>query len=179
IKHPNIVRLVEVIETDKYIGVILEYAASGSLAERISAKHYYLKDSDACKLFSQLLSAVWYLHQRKMAHCDLCIDHLFLDHRRNLVITSLGLAIFGAESDLDKLSEIRHSSPYFVAPEALLSNRENDHFAFDVWSCGVILFVLLAGHLPFDDAADPEGRDPAQLHRLILQTRVTFPEHIS
>ncbi len=65
LRHPNIVHLYDVIETDKYIGIIIEYASGGELFDHILA-HRYLKEKDACKLFAQLISGVWYIHAKKI-----------------------------------------------------------------------------------------------------------------
>ncbi|EEB89295.1 hypothetical protein MPER_12623, partial [Moniliophthora perniciosa FA553] len=73
LKHPNIVRLYDVIETDKYIGIIIEYASGGELFDHILA-HRYLRERDAAKLFSQLISGVWYIHQKKIVHRDLKLE---------------------------------------------------------------------------------------------------------
>ena len=84
-------RLYDVIETDKYIGIILEYASGGELFDHILA-HRYLREKDACKLFCQLISGVWYIHQKKIVHRDLKLENLLLDRHRNVIITDFGFA---------------------------------------------------------------------------------------
>ena len=94
LKHPNIVRLHDVIETDKYIGIILEYASGGELFDHILA-HRYLREKDACKLFSQLISGVWYIHQKKIVHRDLKPQNILVkmrdDGTARLLVSDFGL----------------------------------------------------------------------------------------
>ena len=91
LKHPNIVRLYDVIETDKYIGIILEYASGGELFDHILA-HRYLREKDACKLFSQLISGVWYIHQKKIVHRDLKLENVLLDEHCRVKLGDFGLS---------------------------------------------------------------------------------------
>ena len=156
LKHPNIVRLYDVIETDKYIGIILEYASGGELFDHILA-HRYLREKDACKLFSQLLSGVWYIHQKKIVHRDLKLENLLLDRNRNVIITDFGFAN-RFEHRADDLMQTSCGSPCYAAPELVISDGLYVGSAVDIWSCGVILYAMLAGYLPFDDdPANPDG----------------------
>lgn len=89
--HPNIVRLEEVIQNDKYIGIVLEYASGGELFDYI-LNHRYLKDNIACRLFAQLISGVHYLHSKGIVHRDLKLENLLLDKHKNIIITDFGFA---------------------------------------------------------------------------------------
>ncbi|KAJ7743374.1 kinase-like domain-containing protein, partial [Mycena metata] len=90
IPDPNIVRLYDVIETDKYIGIIIEYASGGELFDHNLA-HRHLRERDASRLFSQLISGLWYIHQKKIVQCDLKLENLLFD-RHHHVITDFGFA---------------------------------------------------------------------------------------
>src|SRR5882762_1641371 len=178
LKHPNIVRLYDVIETDKYIGIILEYASGGELFDHILA-HRYLKEKDAAKLFSQLISGVWYIHQKKIVHRDLKLENLLLDRHRNVIITDFGFAN-RFEHRSDDLMQTSCGSPCYAAPELVISEGSYVGSAVDIWSCGVILYAMLAGYLPFDDdPANPDGDNINLLYKYIVNTPLSFPDYIS
>ncbi|KAJ7725284.1 CAMK/CAMKL/Kin4 protein kinase [Mycena maculata] len=178
LKHPNIVRLYDVIETDKYIGIIIEYASGGELFDHILA-HRYLRERDASKLFSQLISGVWYIHQKKIVHRDLKLENLLLDRHRNVIITDFGFAN-RFEHRADDLMQTSCGSPCYAAPELVISEGLYVGSAVDIWSCGVILYAMLAGYLPFDDdPANPDGDNINLLYKYIVNTPLAFPEYIS
>ncbi|KAF8522699.1 Pkinase-domain-containing protein [Hysterangium stoloniferum] len=178
LKHPNIVRLYDVIETDKYIGIILEYASGGELFDHILA-HRYLKEKDACKLFAQLISGVSYIHSKKIVHRDLKLENLLLDRSRNVIITDFGFAN-RFEHRSDDLMQTSCGSPCYAAPELVISEGLYVGSAVDIWSCGVILYAMLAGYLPFDDdPANPEGDNINLLYKYIVNTPLTFPDYVS
>lgn len=178
LKHPNIVRLYDVIETDKYIGIILEYASGGELFDHILA-HRYLRERDAAKLFSQLISGVWYIHQKKIVHRDLKLENLLLDRNRNVIITDFGFAN-RFEHKSDDLMQTSCGSPCYAAPELVISEGLYVGSAVDIWSCGVILYAMLAGYLPFDDdPANPDGDNINLLYKYIVSTPLAFPDYIS
>ncbi|KAG2005798.1 CAMK/CAMK1 protein kinase [Coprinopsis cinerea AmutBmut pab1-1] len=178
LKHPNIVRLYDVIETDKYIGIILEYASGGELFDHILA-HRHLRERDAAKLFSQLISGVWYIHQKKIVHRDLKLENLLLDRHRNVIITDFGFAN-RFEHRSDDLMQTSCGSPCYAAPELVISEGLYVGSAVDIWSCGVILYAMLAGYLPFDDdPANPDGDNINLLYRYIVNTPLSFPDFVS
>lgn len=178
LKHPNIVRLYDVIETDKYIGIILEYASGGELFDHILA-HRYLRERDAAKLFSQLISGVWYIHSKKIVHRDLKLENLLLDRNRNVIITDFGFAN-RFEHKADDLMQTSCGSPCYAAPELVISEGLYVGSAVDIWSCGVILYAMLAGYLPFDDdPANPDGDNINLLYKYIVSTPLSFPDYIS
>ena len=166
------------IETDKYIGIILEYASGGELFDHILA-HRYLREKDAAKLFSQLISGVWYIHQKKIVHRDLKLENLLLDRHRNVIITDFGFAN-RFEHRSDDLMQTSCGSPCYAAPELVISEGLYVGSAVDIWSCGVILYAMLAGYLPFDDdPANPDGDNINLLYKYIVSTPLSFPDYIS
>ncbi|QRW13975.1 Serine/threonine-protein kinase [Ceratobasidium sp. AG-Ba] len=178
LNHPNIVRLYDVIETDKYIGIVLEYASGGELFDHILA-HRFLRERDACKLFAQLISGVSYIHQKKIVHRDLKLENLLLDRNRNVIITDFGFAN-RFEHRPDDLMQTSCGSPCYAAPELVISEGEYVGSAVDIWSCGVILYAMLAGYLPFDDdPANPDGDNINLLYKYIVTTPLTFPDYVS
>ncbi|GJN93942.1 hypothetical protein Rhopal_007001-T1 [Rhodotorula paludigena] len=178
VRHPNIVRLYDVIETEKYIGIVIEYASGGELFDHILA-HRYLKERDASRLFAQLISGVAYLHAKGVVHRDLKLENLLLDRNRNVIITDFGFANRFRDADVD-LMATSCGSPCYAAPELVVQDGKYVGTAVDVWSCGVILYAMLAGYLPYDDdPANPEGDNINLLYKYILNTPLTFPNWIT
>ncbi|CAN3376997.1 hypothetical protein DIURU_002002 [Diutina rugosa] len=176
LSHPNIVKLVEVMKSGKYIGIVLEYCSGGELFEYI-LQHKYLKESVAKKLFAQLVSGVDYMHSKGLVHRDLKLENLLLDKHKNVIISDFGFVNSYRDHDLMKTS---CGSPCYAAPELVLSQQRYHGRKVDIWSLGVILYAMLAGYLPFDD--DPEnedGSDIVRLYQYICKTPLTFPEYVS
>lgn len=177
LRHPNIVRLVEVLQNDKYIGIVLEYASGGELFDYI-LDHRYLKESLACRLFAQLVSGVDYMHSKGIVHRDLKLENLLLDKHKNIIITDFGFVNSFQNSNND-LMKTSCGSPCYAAPELVVSSEPYEGKKVDVWSCGVILYAMLAGYLPFDDDPEnPDGSNIARLYHYITHTSLTFPEYI-
>ncbi|KAJ1961782.1 hypothetical protein GGI12_003050 [Dipsacomyces acuminosporus] len=178
VDHSYIVRLHDIIETERYIGIVIEYASGGELFDHILA-HRQLKETDACRLFAQLIAGVSYLHAKQIVHRDLKLENLLLDRNRNIKITDFGFANqFRAPGD--DLMSTSCGSPCYAAPELVVSDGPYVGTAVDIWSCGVILYAMLAGYLPFDDdPSNPEGDNITQLYKYILSTPLVFPEGVS
>lgn len=178
LNHPNIVNLVEVMKSGKYIGIVLEYASGGELFDYI-LQHKYLKENVAKKLFAQLVSGVDYMHSKGLIHRDLKLENLLLDKHKNVIISDFGFVNSYNKSKND-LMKTSCGSPCYAAPELVLSQSPYEGRKVDIWSLGVILYAMLAGYLPFDD--DPENEDGADIIRLyhyICKTPLTFPEYVS
>ncbi|GAU20990.1 hypothetical protein TSUD_201390 [Trifolium subterraneum] len=136
----------QVIGTKTKIYIVMEYVSGGQLLDKLS----YVNKLDECearKLFQQLIDAVDYCHNNGVYHRDLKPENLLIDSKGNLKVSDFGLS---ALKKSDDVLSTRCGSPCYVAPEVLM-NKGYDGAAVDVWSCGVILFELLAGFLPFDD----------------------------
>ncbi|AAS51345.2 ACR119Wp [Eremothecium gossypii ATCC 10895] len=175
LSHPNIVRLEEVLQNSKYIGIVLQYASGGEFYKYIQKKRR-LKEPPACRLFAQLISGVHYIHYKGLAHRDLKLENLLLDEHENLIITDFGFVNEFHKNDLMRTS---CGSPCYAAPELVVSSKPYSAQKADVWSCGVILYAMLAGYLPWDDDPEnPEGDDIAKLYQYITHTSLKFPEYI-
>jgi len=177
LNHPNIVHLYDVIETEKYIGIVMAYANGGELFEYIS-ENQYLSEEESAKFFLQLLDGVQYLHNLHIVHRDLKLENLLLDQNGNIVITDFGFANNSRKNPSGLLST-SCGSPCYAAPELVI----NDNYvgeAADIWSCGIILYAMLCGYLPFDDDPNnPDGENLDLLYKYILESQLTFPEYIS
>lgn len=174
--HPNIIKLEEVLQNSKYIGIVLEYASGGEFYKYIQ-RNRRLKENKAARLFSQLVSGVYYMHSKGLVHRDLKLENLLLDKNENLIITDFGFVNeFSRHNELMKTS---CGSPCYAAPELVVSTQHYAGRKADVWSCGIILFAMLAGYLPWDDdKTNPNGDDIAKLYRYITTTPLKFPEYI-
>ncbi|ORX56738.1 Pkinase-domain-containing protein [Hesseltinella vesiculosa] len=178
VRHPYIVKLYDVIENDKYIGIILQCASGGELFEYILA-HRYLKEKDACRLFAQLISGVHYMHEKQIVHRDLKLENLLLDRYKSILITDFGFAN-QFSSAKDDLMATSCGSPCYAAPELVISEGLYVGSAVDIWSCGVILYAMLCGYLPFDDdPQNPDGDNINLLYKYILNTKLAFPDYVS
>ncbi|OAO96428.1 SnRK3.4 [Arabidopsis thaliana] len=163
LNHPNIVQIHEVIGTKTKICIVMEYVSGGQLSDRLGRQK--MKESDARKLFQQLIDAVDYCHNRGVYHRDLKPQNLLLDSKGNLKVSDFGLSAVPKSGDMLSTA---CGSPCYIAPE-LIMNKGYSGAAVDVWSCGVILFELLAGYPPFDDHTLPV------LYKKILRADYTFP----
>lgn len=150
VKHPNVVEIYEVMATKSNIYIAMELVQGGELFTKI-IRDGRIKEDDARVYFRQLISAVDYCHSRGVYHRDLKPENLLLDLNGNLKIADFGFSAF-ADDHLraDGLLHTTCGTPAYVAPEILL-NKGYDGAKTDIWSCGVILYVLLAGKLPFTD----------------------------
>ncbi|CAA0808857.1 CBL-interacting serine/threonine-protein kinase 9 [Striga hermonthica] len=168
IKHPNVLSLFEVVMASKTkIYIVLEYVDGGELFDKI-AKYGKLKEDAARRYFQQLINAVDYCHSRGVYHRDLKPENLLLDSYGVLKVSDFGLSAFSKQVRDDGLLHTACGTPNYVAPE-VLTDKGYDGTASDVWSCGVILFVLMAGYLPFDEP------NLMALYRRIQKADFSFP----
>lgn len=146
IKHPNVVQLYEVMATKSKIFLVMEYVKGGELFNKVAKGK--LRENVARKYFQQLIDAVDFCHNRGVYHRDLKLENLLLDENGNLKVSDFGLSALAESKQQDDLLHTTCGTPAYVAPE-VISRKGYDGVKADIWSCGVILFVLLAGHLPF------------------------------
>ncbi|XP_019058887.1 PREDICTED: CBL-interacting serine/threonine-protein kinase 23 isoform X2 [Tarenaya hassleriana] len=149
IKHPNVIRMYEVMASKTKIYFVLEFVTGGELFDKISSKGR-LKEDEARKYFQQLINAVDYCHSRGVYHRDLKPENLLLDANGALKVSDFGLSALPQQVREDGLLHTTCGTPNYVAPE-VINNKGYDGAKADLWSCGVILFVLMAGYLPFED----------------------------
>lgn len=149
VRHPNIVQLYEVMATKSKIYFVLEYVKGGELFNKIAKGK--LREDAARKYFQQLVSAVDFCHSRGVYHRDLKPENLLVDDNGNLKISDFGLSALAESRRQDGLLHTTCGTPAYVAPE-VISRKGYDGAKVDTWSCGVILFVLMAGYLPFQDS---------------------------
>eukprot|EP01059_Diplonema_ambulator_P011387 TRINITY_DN21340_c0_g1_i1.p1 TRINITY_DN21340_c0_g1~~TRINITY_DN21340_c0_g1_i1.p1 ORF type:complete len:630 (+),score=167.51 TRINITY_DN21340_c0_g1_i1:55-1890(+) len=149
-RHPHIIRLYDVMETATDIFMCMEYIDKGELYDYI-VTHGVLSQSAARRFFQQIVSGVEYCHHYQVAHRDLKPENLLLDSNLNVKIADFGLSNLMKDGDFLKTS---CGSPNYAAPE-VISGMLYAGPEIDVWSCGVILYALLCGRLPFDEESIP------------------------
>lgn len=149
VKHPNVLRLYEVLATKTKIYLILEYAKGGELFPKILKKGA-INYNQARQYFQQLVSALDFCHKKGVYHRDLKPENLLLDENGVLKIADFGLSTFIESHRSNNMLQTMCGTPMYVAPDVLRGKGYCGEKA-DVWSCGVILFVLLARHYPFYD----------------------------
>lgn len=148
IRHPNIVQLYEVMASKTKIYFAMEYVKGGELFNKIAKGKQ--KEDAARKYFQQLIGAIDFCHSRGTYHRDIKPENLLLDENGDLKVTAFGLSAFFESRRQDGLLHTTCGTPNYVAPE-VINKKGYDGAKADIWSCGVILFVLLAGYLPFHD----------------------------
>ena len=148
-KHPNVVELYEVMATKTRIYFVMEYCKGGELFNKVAKGK--LRDDVAWKYFHQLINAVDFCHSRQVYHRDIKPENLLLDDNENLKVSDFGLSALADCKRQDGLLHTTCGTPAYVAPE-VINRKGYDGTKADIWSCGVVLFVLLAGYLPFHDS---------------------------
>ena len=170
--HPNIIRIYEFFEEVKRLYIVMEHCGGGELFAEI-VKRKYLSETHAAHIMQQLLSTLDYLHTRKIIHRDLKPENILLEERHDLM--NIKIIDFGAATVYQERPIIGVvGTMFYIAPEVFHGNYD---YACDVWSCGVILYILLAGYPPFDGKSDEEIREKVKSLNFSL-TQEPWP-HIS
>lgn len=167
-RHPHIIKLYEVISTPTDIFMVMEYVSGGELFDYI-VKKGKSSEPEARKVFQQIISGVHYCHRHKVVHRDLKPENLLLDSANRVKIADFGLSNLMKDGEFLRTS---CGSPNYAAPE-VVSGKLYAGPEVDVWSCGVILYALLCGTLPFDD------RNVTMLFRKIKAGNYYVPPHLS
>ncbi|KAK0069241.1 serine/threonine-protein kinase SIK2, partial [Biomphalaria pfeifferi] len=147
ISHNHIIKLYQVMETKNMLYLVSEYAPNGEIFDYI-AQHGRMSEPEARKKFWQILSAVEYCHNHRIVHRDLKAENLLLDANMNIKIADFGFGNFFEQNE--QLATWCGSPPY-AAPE-VYEGKKYLGPQIDIWSLGVVLYVLVCGALPFDGA---------------------------
>jgi calcium-dependent protein kinase len=165
--HPNIVRFYETYIDYKYIHIVMQHCTGGELFDRI-VKLEKFSEKDAATLMKKILSAVQHLHEHNICHRDLKPENfLFKNNKENAEIKIIDFGLSKKFSKLETDMTTIVGTPFYVAPEVLSGNYDTQ---CDLWSCGVILYVLLCGYPPFD------GDSNKDIFRAILKSKLEFDE---
>ena len=166
--HKNIIQLYSIIQTQKKLFLIMEYANGKELFDYI-IKEKKLKEEEACKFYQQIINGIEYLHKLRIVHRDLKPENLLLDSNKNIKICDFNLSNFYNKNELLKT---QCGSPCYAAPE-MIKGKKYKGIKIDIWSSGIILFVMLCGFLPFND----EKNDI--LYKKIVKGEFFLPKFLS
>ncbi|KAJ0232707.1 CBL-interacting serine/threonine-protein kinase 4 [Hirschfeldia incana] len=169
--HPNVLKIHEVMATKSKIYLVVELAAGGELYARIR-RLGRLQESAARRYFQQLASALAFCHREGIAHRDVKPQNLLLDREGNLKVSDFGLSALPEHRGSNGLLSTSCGTPAYTAPE-VIAQKSYDGAKADSWSCGVFLFVLLAGYVPFEDS------NVVTMYRKIQRRDYKFPNWIS
>ncbi|XP_025832159.1 testis-specific serine/threonine-protein kinase 3-like isoform X2 [Agrilus planipennis] len=168
LKHPNLIRFLQAIETTHRVYIVMEYAENGSLLD-IIRRDSHIDEIRSRKWFRQLVEAVEYCHERGVVHRDIKCENLLMDNDYNIKLSDFGFARghLRQKNNQVQLSETFCGSYAYASPEILKGVPYNPQMS-DVWSMGVVLYAMVFGRLPFDDTN----------YNLLLKqvsSKVTFP----
>ena len=149
IRHKNIIQLFDIMESKTNLYFVLEYCKGGELFDYI-VKNKRLKEGEACKFFQQIINGVEYLHNQGIIHRDLKPENLLLDYKNNIKISDFGLSTFFSKNNF---LQTACGTPFYAPPEMLEGLQYNGE-ASDIWSCGIILYAMLCGTLPFSESKE-------------------------
>ncbi|KAK6060295.1 kinase domain protein [Cooperia oncophora] len=168
VNHPHIVKLYEIMRTESSIYIVTQYCSGGELFEILIERGRTAED-EARRWFGQIASAVAYLHHKGIVHRDLKAENILLDKNSNIKIIDFGFSNTQAPS---QLLRTWCGSPPYAAPELLLG-KEYDGLKADIWSLGVILYILVTGGFPFP------GDNVENLKRAVLSCQMKIPYWVS
>jgi len=143
--HPHLLKLIEVYDSAHHLYIVLEFASHGELFDYLVERRS-LNSSSAMNFFRQLIYGLEYLHNHAICHRDLKPENILLDANDHVKIADFGFARWMRAN----IAETSCGSPHYAAPEVIRGDPYDGRSA-DIWSCGIILYALLAGRLPFDD----------------------------
>mgnify|MGYP002623992661 CR=1 FL=1 len=169
LKHRNVVQLYEIMESKTNLYIIMEYCEGKDLFDYIVKKRF-LSEKEACIFFQQIIDGVEYLHLSKITHRDLKPENLLLDKNNRICISDFGLSTMSDK--IDSLLETPCGTPSYAPPE-MLRGEKYDGCKSDIWSCGIILYSMLVGNLPFAESKED------LIYKNIMKHNYYYPQHLS
>ena len=148
--HKNIIQLYEIIETKSNLYIVMEYCEGKELFDYI-VKHKRLTEREACRYFQQIINGVEYLHLCNITHRDLKPENILLDNKKRIRISDFGLSHISPNSSY--LLSTPCGTPLYAPPEMLRGDKYDGVYS-DIWSCGIILYTMLVGDLPYADSKE-------------------------
>eukprot|EP00884_Botryococcus_braunii_P011516 jgi/Botrbrau1/20365/Bobra.0006s0030.1 len=181
LQHPHIVELREVFLTSSHLGIVMEYASRGDLYHMVEQTHG-LRECDARWFFQQLMCALDYCHRKGVANRDIKLENTLL-HGETCLLLKLCDFGYSKHEKYQSAPGSRVGTPAYLAPEVILTGggRKYDGKAADLWSCGVMLYILLTGSYPFGRPQDSElqpGQKISTMLQRILKVDYAFPANV-
>ena len=171
INHTNIISVYEIFENYENYFIIMEYCSRGELFNYIVSKKR-LNEGEAAYFFFQLINGIEYIHSKGISHRDIKPENLLLTNNYILKIIDFGLSNY-YEENINKYLKTPCGSPCYSSPE-MVSGLSYDGFKVDIWSCGIVLFAMLCGYLPFDDKNDDKI-----IFKKIVECEIKYPFFLS
>ena len=168
LKHRNLVNLYEIYESQRFFYLIMEYLPNGDLIEQIIKKKRF-QEQEALAIFSQLVDALYYMHKNEICHRDIRTEKILFDKKNQPKLVGFSYSTFYSQGK--KIRE-SYGSLCYACPEIIQNDYYNPELA-DVWSLGVVLYVMVCGYLPFSEDDDNENKN------LIINGKVDYPPQIS
>ena len=168
IRHSNVIRLLEVFESENHFFMVMEYAGKGDLLRYVKQRGK-LTESEARNIFRGLITGLAHCHCRSILHRDIKLDNILLDEKKEIKICDFGVSKICRKGR--KITE-QCGTPAYIAPE-IIEDKGYFGFGVDVWSAGVLLYAVLQGQVPF------KATSMQDLYRNILKAEFVFPTHIS
>ena len=158
LNHPNITKILETFEDDKYILIIMEYINGGNLFSFVK-KRRKLSEKISKFLFRQIIEGIQHIHSKKIVHRDIKLENILIDLNNNIKICDFGIGIM-LESE-DELIHDQCGTPMYMAPEIILNSKKYGYkgYPVDIWSAGIALYIMLSGMLPFNYKNKKENND--------------------
>ena len=168
LKHRNIISLYEIYESTKYFYLVMDYLPNGDLIEKI-IKQKRFKEEEALNIFSQLVDALYYMHKNEICHRDIRTEKILFDKNNKPKIVGFSYSTFYTQG---KKMKDNYGSLCYACPEIIQNDPYNPELA-DVWSLGVVLYVMICGYLPFSEEDDEKNK------QLIIKGEIEYPTEIS
>ena len=148
LNHPNITKILETFEDDKYILIIMEYINGGNLFSFVK-KRRKLSEKISKFLFRQIILGIQHIHSKKIVHRDIKLENILIDLNNNIKICDFGIGIM-LDSDKELIQD-QCGTPMYMAPEIILNSKKGGYLGYpvDIWSAGIALYIMLSGTLPF------------------------------
>ena len=158
LNHPNITKILEMFEDDKFIFIIMEYINGGNLFSFVK-KRRKLPEKIAKILYKQIILGIKHIHSKNIVHRDIKLENILIDLNNTVKICDFGIGVI-----LDSENQLLYDqcgTPMYMAPEILLSSKKKGYkgFPVDIWSSGIALYIMLSGTLPFNIKKDEKSKE--------------------
>ncbi|EAR90856.2 Serine/Threonine kinase domain protein (macronuclear) [Tetrahymena thermophila SB210] len=167
--HENIIRLYHVIDTVSSLNLVMEYIGNNSLYNYLRAKRKnQLEMNQIRKIFIQIISGIQYMHNKNVCHRDIKLENILIDDDLNLKIIDFGFAVV---SPIERKLDSFCGTPSYMSPEIVLKKEYIGQYV-DIWTCGIVLYILICGKFPF------KGADEKELYRKISKHQYEIPSFV-